>query len=219
MIPDLISLLGSVVCIIADKPIIGKYFELIRFFSLNKALYPVELLVSICSSKGQKRASQIQQLIIIFFMFFMLAHMATCFWIYLGFVDKDKPPEERKSWIYVNDLYGSDGYGNAYTKSNSALYVFSLYWVFSILTKGGYDDYSGGTGAEVLVTLLYELVGFGYSAILISYMGNIFASDFDHNALIEERLDEMNLWMKRIERSYKPYYMPRILARRMQESI
>ena len=50
-------------------------------------------------------------------------------------------------------------------------------------------------------------------------MGNIFASDFDHNALIEERLDEMNLWMKRIERSYKPYYMPRILARRMQESI
>lgn len=145
--------------------------------------------------------------------------MATCLWIYLGFLDKDKPPEERKSWIYVNDLYGNDEYGNAYTKSNSALYVFSLYWVFSILTKGGYDDYSGGTGAEVLVTLLYELVGFGYSAILISYMGNIFASDFDHNALIEERLDEMNLWMKRIERSYKPYYMPRILARRMQESI
>ena len=41
LIPDLISLVGSVAFIIADKPIISKYFELIRFFSLNKALYPV----------------------------------------------------------------------------------------------------------------------------------------------------------------------------------
>ena len=63
----------------------------------------------------------------------MLAHMATCLWIYLGFLDKDKPPEERKSWIYVNDLYGNDEYGNAYTKSNSALYFF--------LRSTGYSQY------------------------------------------------------------------------------
>ena len=85
----------------------------------------------------------------------MLAHLATCLWIYMGFLDRDKPPEERESWIYVNELYGNDGNGNAYTNSNAALYVFSLYWVFTTLTTVGYGDYSGGTTAEYMVTLLY----------------------------------------------------------------
>ena len=33
------------------------------------------------------------------------------------------------------------------------------------------------------------------------------------------KLDEMSLWMKRIERSYKPYYMPNPLARRIQDTV
>ena len=211
--------MGSVSFILANKPITGKYFELIRLAHFNKTLFPVNMLINQCTTSGQKRVSQIQQLIFIFFFFIMLAHLAACLWVYMGFLDRDLPAEERESWIYVNELYGNDGNGVAYTKSNAALYVFSLYWVFTTLTTVGYGDYSGGTTAEYMVTLLYEFVGFCYNAVLISIMGSVFASETTFQDLLSDKLDEMSLWMKRIERSYKPYYMPNPLARRIQDTV
>ena len=169
--------MGSVSFILADKPITGKYFELIRLLHFRKTLFPVNNLINHCTSSGQKRVSQIQQLIFIFFFFIMLAHLAACLWIYMGFLDRDKLPEERESWIYVNELYGNDGNGNSNIRGNAALYVFSLYWVFTTLTTVGYGDYAGGTTAEYMVTLLYEFVGFCYNAVLISVMGSVFASE------------------------------------------
>ena len=149
----------------------------------------------------------------------MLAHLAACLWIYMGFIDSDKPPEERESWIYVNELYGASEDGVPYTKSNAALYIFSLYWVFTTLTTVGYGDYSGGTTAEFLVTLLYEFVGFCYNAVLISVMSSFFQTESSFTDLLTQKLDEMSLWMKRIERSYKPYYMPNPLARSIQDTV
>ena len=106
----------------------------------------------------------------------MLAHLAACLWIYMGFLDSDKPAEERESWIYVNELYGADPDGVAFTEGHISLYVFSLYWVFTTLTTVGYGDYAGGTTTEYLVTLVFEFVGFCYNAVLISVMSNFFSN-------------------------------------------
>lgn len=162
---------------------------------------------------------QIQNLIFIFFFFVMLAHLAACLWIYMGFIDSDKPPEQRESWIYVNELFGASPDGVPYSKSNAALYIFSLYWVFTTLTTVGYGDYSGGTTAEYLITLMFEFVGFCYNAVLISVMSSFFQTENTFTDLLTIKLDEMNLWMKRIERSYKPYYMPNPLARSIQDTV
>ena len=45
LIPDLVSLIGSVTAILLNEPITGKYFELIRLLHFKKTLYPVNLLV------------------------------------------------------------------------------------------------------------------------------------------------------------------------------
>ena len=135
--------------------------------------------------------AQIQSLIFIFFFFIMIAHLAACLWVYMGFLDRDLPPEARESWIYVNELYGSDADGNANKGTNGDLYIFALYWVFTTLTTVGYGDYAGGTTAEYLVTLAYEFVGFCYNAVLISVMSSFFASEatFDDllDALVQDR--------------------------------
>ena len=147
----------------------------------------------------------------------MLGHLAACIWIYMGLLDRDLPPEEQTSWVYVNDLYGADtdpitqeSVGRS--KSNTALYAFALYWVFTTLTTVGYGDYAGGNTKEYLVTLGFEFLGFCYNAVLISVMSSFFASDANFDDLLDSRLAEMDLWMKRIERSYKPYYMPPLLG-------
>lgn len=69
-------------------------------------LYPVNLLIESYVSSGQRRIRQIQSLIYVFFLFIALGHVCACIWIYLGTLDKDLPPEERKSWFYVNDFNG-----------------------------------------------------------------------------------------------------------------
>jgi len=79
--------------------------------------------------------------------------------------------------------------------------------VFTTLTTVGYGDYAGGTTREYLITLVFEFTGFCYNAVLISIMSNVFASASNFEDLLSERLDGMQLWIKRIELSYKPFYL------------
>ena len=137
----------------------------------------------------------------------------------MGFLDSDLPAEERESWVYNNSLYGEDADGNAYTKDNASLYVFAYYWVFTTLTTVGYGDYAGGTTSEYLVTLVFEFIGFCYNAVLISVMSSFFASEANFADLLDSRLQEMDLWMKRIERSYKPYYLPPALGKNIKDTV
>lgn len=219
LIPDFVTMVGSITMILLNKPIQGKYFELVRLLHYKKTLYPVNLLIQITVSSGQKRISQIQSLVFIFFFFVMLAHLCACLWIYSGFIDRNEVEAARESWVYVNDLHGNDEEGNPYLKDSAALYVFSLYWVFTTLTTVGYGDYSAGTTAEYLIVVVFEFIGFCYNAVLISIMSSFFASEATFQDLLDSRLDQMDLWMKRIERSYKPYYMPPELAKRIQETV
>ena len=107
----------------------------------------------------------------------MIGHLFACLWIIMGQKDKNKLPDERESWIYVNDFDFFDDNDTTPFKSDGAAYIFALYWVFTVLTTVGYGDYAGGTTNEYLVTICFEFVGFCYSAILISVMSNVFAAE------------------------------------------
>ncbi len=87
------------------------------------------------------------------------------------------------------------------------------------LTTVGYGDYAGGTSREYLVSLLFEFVGFCYNAILISIMSTVFSSEITFDDLLNGRLSEMDLWMKRIELSYKPYYLHPKLGKLIQDTV
>ena len=39
------------------------------------------------------------------------------------------------------------------------LYIFSVYWVCTVVTTVGYGDYSGGTTLELIFTIILELFG------------------------------------------------------------
>jgi len=52
--------------------------------------------------------------------------------------------------------------------NDTAIYIFSLYWICETFTTVGYGDYAGGNNREFLITIVFEFIGFGYNAILIS---------------------------------------------------
>ena len=125
----------------------------------------------------------------------------------MGKWDSSLPPDERESWLYVNDFNGDDSDGNTDFESNQAMYIFSLYWTFTTLTTVGYGDYYGSTSREYIVTLLYEFIGFCYNAILISIMSTVFSAEVSFEDLLAERMDGLLIWMKKIELCYKPYHL------------
>jgi len=87
------------------------------------------------------------------------------------------------------------------------MYIFALYWIFETFTTVGYGDYTGGTSREYLVTMCFQFIGFCFNAILISTMADLFGADVSFSDLLEDRLGQLDLWMKRIEKSHKPYYL------------
>lgn len=99
--------------------------------------------------------------------------------------------------------------------SEYATYVFALYWIFETFTTVGYGDYAGGNSTEYLYTLLFEFIGFCYNAVLISIMSSFFDSEVSFEDLLKDKLDELDLWMKRIEKSYKPYYLHPVLGKQI----
>lgn len=188
----------------------AKYFDMIRILRFRNVLDPVFYLIEAYNSTGSKRIEQLETIIYVFFAFVTLGHLSACVWLYFGRMDEDLPPEERESWLYVNDLTG-EGVGNL--PSPFAAYIFSLYWVFETFTTVGYGDYSGGTSAEYGVTLFFEFIGFCYNAVLISIMTSFFSNEYTFQDLLSLKLFQMDIWMRRIELSYKPYYLPRDLGK------
>jgi len=145
LVLDLIALVGSVTSAFMGEFRYAKYFDLIRLLRFQYVLYPVYLCVEKNTTTGQKRIVQTKSLIFVFFAFITLGHLAACLWIYYGRMDEDLPPDERQSWLFVNDLTG-EGEGNLPTPYEQ--YVFSLYWVFETFTTVGYGDYTPGTTNE-----------------------------------------------------------------------
>jgi len=207
LVPDALCLIGVVTLLLVDEIMWAKYVDLIRLFHFSEALYPFNLCIEKNSNSGTKRIKQLQSLVFVFFFFIMLSHQFACLWIYIGNWDKSKPASDRESWIFVNDFNFMDGDDFTPLADEFATYVFSVYWVLTTLTTVGYGDYSGGTSREYLVSLMFEFVGFCYNAILISIMSTVFSSEITFDDLLNGKLNEMDLWMKRIELSYKPYYL------------
>ena len=84
LVPDALCLIVATACTISGDFREAHYIKLIRIFHFNEVLFPANLCVQTFTSYGQKRVSQIQQLIFIFFLFVALGHILACFWIYIG---------------------------------------------------------------------------------------------------------------------------------------
>ena len=50
-------------------------------------------------------------------------------------------------------------------------------------------------------------------------MSDLFGADVSFSDLLEDRLGELDLWMKRIEMSYKPYYLHPSMGRSIMNTV
>lgn len=106
------------------------------------------------------------------------------------------------SWIYANDFE---------TKTIKHIYIFAFYWIFEVITTVGYGDYSGATQNEYIFSIILEFLGLTFFSFLMGSVNGIFSHSDSFEDLIEEKVDQLDMWLKKIEKSNKPFHIQPIL--------
>ena len=128
-----------------------------------------------------------------------IAHVFACLWVYLGRLDNCVGQTDcTKSWIFANSFNPDE---------IETLYVFSFYWIFEVLTTVGYGDYSGATKIEYLFSIIIQFVGLTVFSSLLGKINSTFNTADGFQDLIEEKLDSLDLWIKKIEKSNDPFHI------------
>ena len=128
-------------------------FKIVRLFNYLWALhYPFEALVQICySDKDQRHNFVVTDAYRTLCRIVMLLHYLAIIWIWLGSPVFSGYEQDYEPWQMANEDF--EGY------TRYRIYIFSVYWVCTVVTTVGYGDYSGGTTLELIFTIMLELFG------------------------------------------------------------
>lgn len=140
-----------------------------------------------------------------------VSHVMGCIWLWLGQqspckLDPEAPYDGDNnaeanctaSWKFAA------GFEN---KSYHTQYIFAFYWIFEVITTVGYGDYTGATSQEYIFSIILEFLGLTFFSFLMGSINGIFNTSDNFDDLIEDKLDSLDMWIKKIEKSNKPFHI------------
>ena len=102
------------------------------------------------------------------------------------------------SWVFANDFED---------KTMGHQYIFAFYWIFTVITTVGYGDYSGKTRNEYIFSICLEFLGLTFFSFLMGSINGLFNNSDSFDDLMAEKLDALDVWIKKIEKSNKPMHI------------
>lgn len=180
-----------------------KCFRVIHFMRLT---IPVEILLSyLLQSLSKKRQGDLISFTCLIVNVCYLSHVMACIWLGLGRQHAcGNKPNCIKSWVYDDTISGNTLFVDA---PYSSQYIFAFYWIFEVITTVGYGDYSGATSDEYIFSVLVEFIGLTFFSFFMGNITELFSNSDNFEDIIEKKLDNLDLWIKKIEKSNKPYYI------------
>lgn len=179
-----------------------KLFRLVHFFRFTK---PIELTLGCLLQKySKKRQNDLTSFCKLILYVVYISHVSACIWIKLGQTSDCKGPDIEdnciQSWYYDT--------GNGFEGKNIyTIYIFAFYWIFEVITTVGYGDYSGNTSSEYIFSIILEFIGLTFFSFLMGSINSIFDTSDNFDDLIEQKLDQLDMWIKKIEKSNKPFHI------------
>jgi len=79
------------------------------------------------------------------------------------------------------------------------IYVSAFYFILTTITTVGYGDISGGTTNEYLYSMIVEFVGLTFFSFLTGTISVMFTGNQSFESLMNARLEELDLWLLRLE--------------------
>lgn len=126
-------------------------FKILRLYQVWLLHFPLEILTNIIfRNKDQKQIFVVVYAWSTICQILMLLHYLAFMWIFVGSSHFIEHEPGFLPWSLADDFADY---------SNYRLYVFSVYWVCTVVTTVGYGDYAGGTTLEYTYTLLLMFFG------------------------------------------------------------
>lgn len=137
--------------------------KILRLYQIQLLHFPLETLVRIIyHKKDQKHVYVVIYACATICQILMLLHYLAMVWIFVGSSTFLEREPGFMPWSLTEDFVD-------YT--NYRLYIFSVYWVCTVVTTVGYGDYAGGTTLEYTYTLLLEFFGiFVFSTLQVAVL-------------------------------------------------
>jgi hypothetical protein len=173
------------------------WLKFFRFVHVYRLPIPLQHLMRCLMSKySKKRQNDLTSFAILILLVIYINHLSACFWLYLGNLNAcDKVSEDSnciQSWVYAN---------NFDNKSIWTQYIFAIYWIFEVVTTVGYGDFTGKTSEEYVFSIILEFLGLSFFSFLMGSINTIFNTKDNFNDLIEEKLNSLDVWIKKLEKS------------------
>ena len=156
--------------------------KFLRFVHIFEMFGPIKLLID-WLYKGKKDAIRRDrfQLVVLFTSALLLGHLCACAWISLG--------TRENGWLTQLQTLPEDDGGDAqfaiYTPNQ--IYIFSLYWIFEVLSTVGYGDYAGAGTEEFLFTIFLEFCGITFFALLTGLIPPLVEPEKDFQKLLLDK--------------------------------
>ena len=152
--------------------------QVIRLFRLvwrqENLFYPIDHALNLCVKNSFRRQGY-SFIARMFIVIVIMCHFYVCCWLFLG--EQYLLNDTSDPWLVAN----SSDFGNY---SISQIYIFSFYWIMETISTVGYGDYTGGTRAEYLFSLLVEFSGMTLCSVLMFSISKLFTEDFNFDTYI-----------------------------------
>lgn len=99
------------------------------------------------------------------------------------------------------------------------IYANSFYFILTTITTVGYGDINGDTTIELLFSMSIEFIGLTFFSFLTGTISVMFSGDQSFESLINARMEQLDLWLLRLENCNKEEKIPNTLYHSIKEFI
>lgn len=145
----------------------------------------------------------------------MLTHIMAIIWIAIGL---DNSVEG--SWVvtFVEGLKETtDSQDIEAFDYLGTIYISAFYFILTTITTVGYGDISGSTTKEYLYCMFVEFVGLTFFSFLTGTISVMFSGDQSFESLMNARMEELDLWLLRLESCNMDEQIPSTLFQQIKE--
>ena len=144
-----------------------------------------------------------------------MTHIMACIWISIGRIDDD-------SWVNIFlakvRLERNDPSLISYD-FQWEIYVNAFYFVMTTITTVGYGDFVGHTTYEYIFSMCVEFIGLSFFSFLTGVVKEMFSDNQSFENLINARMEQLDLWLLRLETCNKEQQIPNKLYHSIKEFI
>ena len=194
--------------------------KLARFVHFNRFFEQLNLIVEkiLMSWLGytKQKISEYVDFIKLELTVLLLTHIMACLWVLIG-------QQNEKGWVNVfiaGQVSPEDPTKPAVVWDYAlSIYANAFYFILTTITTVGYGDITGDTTIEYLFSMGVEFIGLTFFSFLTGTISVMFSGDQSFEALINARMEELDLWLLRLENCNKEEKIPNKLYHSIKEFI